>query len=65
MKTQGEQASALDVPSAAMLLGVSPATIRKWVLIRHLPFYKLGARVIFDRDELLRWRESFRIEATA
>jgi hypothetical protein len=32
----------LDVGQVAEMLGLSTATIRKWVLIRYIPYQKLG-----------------------
>jgi len=52
----------LDVEGAARLLALRPSTIRKLVALRTVPFYKLGARVCFDRDELLAWRNRHRVE---
>lgn len=59
------QPNALDVSGAAKFLGVSVATIRKWVLTRHIPFYKMGSRVTFDTDELRDWRKQFHVEVVS
>lgn len=47
--------AALDVRSAAALLGVSEKTLRGLVGRRLLPFKKLNARIIFLRAELEQW----------
>ena len=51
----------IDVNSAAELLGLRPSTIRKRVLIREIPFYKIGARILFSAEELATWREQFHV----
>lgn len=58
------EAPTLDVEGAARLLALRPSTIRKLVGLRTLPFYKLGSRVAFDRDELIEWRNAHRVAPT-
>jgi excisionase family DNA binding protein len=48
----------LDVEEASELLHLRPATLREWVLKRRIPFVKLGRRVFFKRDQLLKLIES-------
>ncbi len=60
---ESDKTQSIGVNEAAKLLGVSVATVRKWVLIREVPFYKLGSRVVLDRDEILKWRNRHRVEA--
>lgn len=55
------EAPTLDVEGAARLLALRPSTIRKLVALREVPFYKLGARVAFDREELLAYRNRHRV----
>lgn len=55
----------LDVAGAAELLGIRSSTVRKYVLEKRLPYFKIGARVTFDTDDLLKWREQFRVKAIA
>ena len=45
----------ISVDEAAERLGLKASTIRKYVLMQHIPFVKLGARVLFDPDRLDRW----------
>jgi excisionase family DNA binding protein len=51
----------LDIRQAAELLSLKPPTMRKLCLTRSIPFYKLGRRVVFDRDELIEWRNARRV----
>jgi excisionase family DNA binding protein len=45
----------LDAGQVAKLLGLSVATIRKWVLIRYIPYQKLGRAVRFSAPEIREW----------
>jgi excisionase family DNA binding protein len=45
----------LDVGQVAEMLGLSTATIRKWVLIRYIPYQKLGRAVRFSVPEIRAW----------
>lgn len=45
----------LDVGQVAEMLGLSVATIRKWVLIRYIPYRKLGRAVRFFAPEIREW----------
>ena len=46
---------------AADLLGVSQSGLRKWVMLRKVPFYKPAGVVLFDRDELTEWVQESRV----
>ena len=48
----------LDVGQVAEMLGLSAATIRKWVLIRYIPYQKLGRAVRFSVPEIREWVKS-------
>ena len=37
---------------AAMILGISPFTLRSWIRERRIPFYRCGRRIIFSRRDL-------------
>jgi excisionase family DNA binding protein len=52
----------LSVNDAAALLGVSAKTIDRGLKnpIRPLPHYRIGRRIIIDREELDRWVRSQR-----
>jgi excisionase family DNA binding protein len=45
----------LDAGQVAEILGLSVATIRKWVLIRYIPYRKLGRAVRFSAPEIREW----------
>jgi excisionase family DNA binding protein len=45
----------LDVGQAAEILGLSTATIRKWVLIWCIPYQKLGRAIRFSAPEIREW----------
>jgi excisionase family DNA binding protein len=45
----------LGVGQVAEMLGLSTATIRKWVLIRYIPYQKLGRAVRFSAPEIREW----------
>ncbi|MDR2246698.1 MAG: helix-turn-helix domain-containing protein [Treponema sp.] len=45
----------LDAGQVAEMLGLSTATIRKWVLIRYIPYQKLGRAVRFSAPEIWEW----------
>jgi len=51
----------LDVEGAASLLALRPSTIRKLVALRQVPYFKLGARLTFSRQELLAYRDRHRV----
>jgi excisionase family DNA binding protein len=45
----------LGVGQVAEMLGLSTATIRKWVLIRYIPYQKLGRAIRFSAPEIREW----------
>ena len=48
----------LDVRQVAGLLKLSVATIRKWVLIKFIPYKKIGRAVRFSVLEIEDWMQS-------
>ena len=48
----------LDVKQVAQLLKLSIATIRKWVLIKFIPYKKIGRAVRFSTLEIQEWMMS-------
>lgn len=48
-------ANLLTVAEVAALLRVEVSTIYVWTSKRKIPFRKVGGRLRFDRDEILRW----------
>ena len=51
----------LTVRDVAELTTLSEWTIRTYVSQRKIPFMKLGRRVLFERDDIADWLESFRV----
>jgi excisionase family DNA binding protein len=45
----------IDVAQVAKMLGLSVATIRKWVLIKYIPYKKIGRAVRFSATEIREW----------
>jgi excisionase family DNA binding protein len=45
----------LNVGQVARMLGLSAATIRKWVLTRYIPYRKIGKAVRFSAAEIRDW----------
>ena len=45
----------LDVGQVAGMLGLSIATIRKWVLTGYIPYRKIGRAVRFSAAEIQGW----------
>jgi excisionase family DNA binding protein len=54
----------LDVGQVAEMLGLSVATIRKWVLIRYIPYQKLGRAVRFSAPEIREWVKNRTVKPT-
>ncbi|MDR2785629.1 MAG: helix-turn-helix domain-containing protein [Treponema sp.] len=48
----------LDAGQVAEMPGLSTATIRKWVLIRYIPYQKLGRAVRFSAPEIREWAKT-------
>jgi excisionase family DNA binding protein len=51
-----------DAGQVAKLLGLSVATIRKWVLIRYIPYKKIGRAVRFSAREIQEWVKTRTVE---
>jgi excisionase family DNA binding protein len=51
----------VDYEEAAIMLGLNPYTLRRYVCARKLPFLKIGKRVFFDPDDLRQWVEAHRV----
>ncbi len=52
-----------DVRATAQRLGVTESAVRKWILDRTLPFYKVGAAVRLSPVEVDRWLAARRVAA--
>jgi len=48
----------LDVGQVAQYLKLSIATIRKWVLIKFIPYKKFGRAVRFSSAEIQEWMKT-------
>jgi excisionase family DNA binding protein len=48
----------LDADQVAVMLGLSTATIRKWVLTGYIPCKKIGRAVRFSASEIEGWVRS-------
>ncbi len=56
-----EYETLLNVGQVAGMLGLSAATIRKWVLARHIPYRKVGKAVRFSASEIQEWLKNRRV----
>jgi excisionase family DNA binding protein len=52
----------LNVGQVAQMLGLSVATIRKWVITRYIPYRKMGRAVRFSPPEIQEWMKSQCVE---
>jgi excisionase family DNA binding protein len=53
-----EHETLLNAGQVARMLGMSVATIRKWVLTRYIPYQKMGRAVRFSAPEIREWQKS-------
>jgi len=47
----------MTVVEIAEWLRRNPATIRKWVCYKRIPYLKVGRSVCFDRADIVQWLE--------
>jgi excisionase family DNA binding protein len=59
------QARRLSVELAAPVLGVSVYMVRSLVRQRRLPYYRVGRRIVLDRDDLEQFLQAHRVETRA
>ncbi len=52
----------INIGQAADLLGLKVKTIYTYVCQRRIPFVKLGARVLFEPEELEKWVHNNAVE---
>lgn len=52
----------MNIEEAARFTGLAKATLRKYIASRSIPYIKIGARVIFDSEDLTRWLEERKVE---
>jgi len=53
----------IDTKAAAELLGLRVSTVRKYTMLRLLPYRKHGTRVVFSPSELEAWSNARRFPA--
>jgi excisionase family DNA binding protein len=53
----------LSVEHAAPILGISTHTLRQWLRARRIPFFRVGRRVVLDREDLEAFLRAHRVEA--
>src|SRR5436305_14754275 len=56
-----EHTTLLDIDAVAERLGVNVRWVRRQVARRAIPFYKLGALLRFDPDEVNAWLDAARV----
>ena len=59
------QARRLSAEQAAPVLGVSVYMVRSLVRQRRLPYYRVGRRIVLDRDDLEQFLQAHRVETHA
>ena len=62
---QPPDARRLSVDEAAPVLGVSVYMVRALIRQRRLPFYRIGRRIVLDREDLEQFLRAHRVEARA
>jgi excisionase family DNA binding protein len=55
LASMAELETFLDAGQVAEMLGLSVATIRKWILTRYIPYKKPGRAVRFSAPEIREW----------
>ena len=52
----------MNVAEAAKFTGLAVPTLRKYVVSKVIPFIKIGARVVFDSEDLTKWLAEKKVE---
>ena len=60
-KSKGEY---MTVPQLAEYLQIGKQTIYNWICQREIPYSKIGRRVRFKREDIVRWSEDKKVEAS-
>jgi|GEM_PF-1095314 len=55
----GEPKRFYQVSEAAEFLNVSESLIRKFLMTKRIPHFKIGRRVLFSEEQLLSWVKAF------
>ncbi len=54
----------MTVPQLAEYLQISKHTIYNWIFQGKIPYSKIGRRVMFKREEIVRWSEDKKVKAS-
>jgi len=54
----------MTVSQLAEYLQISKHTIYNWIFQRKIPYSKIGRRVMFKREEIVRWSEDKKVKAS-
>ncbi len=52
----------LSTKEAAEFTGLKQSTIYRYTVERKIPFYKIGTKILFDTDDLIKWLASKKVE---
>ena len=52
----------VSAKEAAEFTGLKQSTIYRYAVERKIPFYKIGAKILFDTDDLTKWLASKKVE---
>jgi excisionase family DNA binding protein len=52
----------LSVIEASKLICLARSTIYNYIYNRHIPFIKIGGRVVFDKEDLIKWMEKKKVK---
>ena len=52
----------IGIEELAEAIGFAPNTIRQWVSMKKIPYYKVGRLVRFDTTEIDKWLETMKVE---
>lgn len=53
----------LDVTQTAEILGIKPVTLRLWISLKKIPYYKVGKSIKFKPSEIEAWVDATRVES--
>ncbi|MHB8068934.1 MAG: helix-turn-helix domain-containing protein [Desulfobaccales bacterium] len=65
MATQIKMTKLISAERLAENLSLSPKTLYNWAKLREIPHYRLGARVLFDPEEVETWLQSHKVTTAA
>ena len=54
-QSSSEGIKLISVEELAVLFGLSPKTIRKWIALRKIPCVKIGRRYLFQEKSIKKW----------